>query len=104
MLAKSDDPIFGLQKLISNITTKARMLFNRYFREKHVPSTKILVSHDCEDVILESLILFPFSMSIRTTPSDQHANVIQNEDNIHAPAGAHARRTHGDRRGQAGHL
>ena len=29
-------------------------------------------------------------MSIRTTPSDQHANVIQNEDNIHAPAGAHA--------------
>ena len=41
-------------------------------------------------VILESLILFPFSMSIRTTPSDQHANVIQNEDNIHAPAGAHA--------------
>ena len=54
-------------------------------------STKFLVSHDCEDVILESLILFPFSMSIRTTPSDQHANVIQNEDNIHAPAGAYAR-------------
>ena len=51
-----------------------------------MPSTKVLVSHDCEDVILESLILFPFSMSIRTTPSDQHANVIQNEDNIHAPA------------------
>ena len=25
-------------------------------------------------------------MSIRTTPSDQHANVIQNEDNIHALA------------------
>ena len=50
----------------------------------------MLVSHDCEDVILESLILFPFSMSLRTTPSDQHANVIQNEDNIHAPAGAHA--------------
>ena len=62
---------------------------------------KLLVSHDCEDVILESLILFPFSMSIRTTPSDQHANVIQNEDNIHAPAGAYAR---GDQRGEAGHL
>ena len=66
-----------------------------------MPSTKLLVSHDCEDVILESLILFPFSMSIRTTPSDQHANVIQNEDNIHAPAGAYAR---GDQRGEAGHL
>ena len=88
MLAKSNITIFGLQKLISNIATKARILFICYFREKHVPSTKMLVSHDCEDVILESLILFPFSMSIRTTPSDQHANVIQNEDNIHAPAGA----------------
>ena len=58
------------------------MLFNNHFREKRVHNLKFIVSHDCEDVILESLILFPFSMSIRTAPSDQHANVIQNEDSI----------------------
>ena len=71
------------------------MLLYYQFREKHTYNLKFLVSHDCEDVILESLILFPFSMSIRTTPSDQHANVIQNEDSILQQA----------RRGrEAGHL
>ena len=71
------------------------MLLYYQFREKHMYNLKFLVSHDCEDVILESLILFPFSMSIRTTPSDQHANVIQNEDSILQQA----------RRGrEAGHL